>query len=86
MVNYTSQITYGDYFNNETYVFGSTVRNLSEVDMFRGRLNVNIPIYTIKVNGFEYPISLHYGSSGFKLEQMASWIGLGWELNVPGII
>ncbi len=86
LVNYTSQITYGDYFNNETYVFGSTVRNLSEVDMFRGRLNVNIPIYTIKVNGFEYPISLHYGSSGFKLEQMASWIGLGWELNVPGII
>jgi YD repeat-containing protein len=86
LTNYTAHSTFGDYKNNQTYVFDSPVKNVSDVDMFRGRINVDIPIYTIKTNGYEYPISLHYESNGFKVNQMSSWVGLGWELSVPGVI
>lgn len=50
------------------------------VDMFTGDFNYNIPL--LDVEG--YPVNIFY-HSGVGIEQEASWVGLGWNIN-PGEI
>lgn len=50
------------------------------VDPFTGDFNYNIPL--LDVGG--YPINLHY-HAGIGMDQEASWVGLGWNIN-PGVI
>lgn len=50
------------------------------VDLFTGDFNYNIPL--LDVDG--YPLNLAY-SGGISMDQEASWVGLGWNLN-PGVI
>lgn len=50
------------------------------VDLFSGDFNYNIPL--MDVGG--YPINISY-HSGVSMDQEASWVGLGWNIN-PGVI
>jgi len=50
------------------------------VNMFSGDFNYNIPL--LDVDGYPVNISYH---SGINMEQEASWVGLGWNIN-PGEI
>ncbi|OQP68405.1 GLEYA domain-containing protein [Niastella populi] len=50
------------------------------VDPFSGDFSYNIPL--LDVGG--YPVNLHY-QSGITMDQEASWVGLGWNIN-PGVI
>lgn len=50
------------------------------VDLASGDFNYNIPI--MDVGG--YPLNLAY-NSGVTMDQEASWVGLGWDLNVGQI-
>lgn len=50
------------------------------VDPFTGDFSYNIPL--MEVDG--YPINMAY-SAGVTMDQEASWVGLGWNLN-PGVI
>ncbi|MGQ0829855.1 MAG: hypothetical protein ACT4ON_15820 [Bacteroidota bacterium] len=50
------------------------------VDIFSGDFNYNIPL--MDVDG--YPINIAY-HSGITMDQEASWVGLGWNIN-PGVI
>jgi hypothetical protein len=50
------------------------------VDMFTGDFNYNIPLMDVE----GYPINIFY-HSGVGMEQEASWVGLGWNIN-PGEI
>lgn len=50
------------------------------VDPFTGDFSYNIPL--LEVDG--YPVNLAY-SAGIGMEQEASWVGLGWNVN-PGVI
>ncbi|HMI03961.1 MAG TPA: hypothetical protein VK541_15855, partial [Pedobacter sp.] len=51
------------------------------VDLSTGVPNISIPLYTIEDHGFSIPISLDYHASGIKVNQEATWVGLGWNLN-----
>lgn len=62
-------------FNSFTPIGTSDMVNLST-----GDFNYNIPI--MDVGG--YPLNLSY-DSGVTLDQEASWVGLGWNLNVGQI-
>lgn len=50
------------------------------VDMFTGDFVYNIPL--LDVEG--YPVNISYHSGG-DMEQEASWVGLGWNIN-PGVV
>ncbi|GEP89284.1 hypothetical protein SAMN05660909_01628 [Chitinophaga terrae (ex Kim and Jung 2007)] len=50
------------------------------VDLFSGSFKYNIPI--MDVDG--YPLNLNY-ASGVGIDDEASWVGLGWNLNVGAI-
>ncbi|MFC4380316.1 hypothetical protein [Chryseobacterium bernardetii] len=56
------------------------------MDYFRGKANINIQIYTISVDGISIPISLAYNTGGIKLNEVATTVGLGWSLSIPGTI
>ncbi|MEM9680570.1 MAG: hypothetical protein AAF901_09625, partial [Bacteroidota bacterium] len=56
------------------------------VSNYTGVPEINLPIYTIKIKDFEFPISMNYHSSGIKVSQQASEIGLGWTLQAYGVI
>jgi YD repeat-containing protein len=58
----------------------------ASVDEYVGRPSVTIPIYTINIGNINYPISLNYSSSGVKVSEIGSWVGLGWTINAGGSI
>lgn len=57
-----------------------------QMNEYTGNPNINIPLYTIKDRDIEIPLALSYDASGIKVGQEASWVGLGWNLNVGGCI
>ncbi|MBQ4819030.1 hypothetical protein [Aquimarina sp. MMG016] len=56
------------------------------VGMFTGTANVSIPLYQYKTKNLSVPITLSYNSNGLRVDQMTSWVGLGWSLNAGGVI
>ncbi len=52
------------------------------VDLRVGKPQVSIPLYTYKGNEFDIPISLTYDIDARKVEDIASNVGLGWNLNL----
>lgn len=56
------------------------------VSLFTGIPDISIPLYNIELDGNNLPITLNYHASGIKVNQIASWVGLGWSLNAGGVI
>ncbi|MBK7173657.1 MAG: hypothetical protein IPH84_10600 [Bacteroidales bacterium] len=56
------------------------------VSYYTGTSNISIPLYSIKNSAVEIPIILNYNSSGIKVEDEATWVGLGWDLSPGGMI
>src|SRR5690242_10458403 len=57
-----------------------SVNTNNMVDLFTGDFSYNIPL--LDVGG--YPVNIFY-SAGITMDQEASWVGLGWNIN-PGTI
>lgn len=56
------------------------------VNELTGTPNISIPLYSVKGKFLEAPMSVTYDASGIKVSQEASWIGLGFNLQVGGRI
>lgn len=56
------------------------------VSYHTGVPNISIPIYTIEEGPLSLPVTLSYHSSGIRVDELASWVGLGWSLNAGGMI
>jgi hypothetical protein len=48
--------------------------------------SVNMPIVSIEAGGITIPVSLNYSSSGLKVDELPSWVGMGWSLTAGGVI
>lgn len=51
------------------------------MDYSSGVPPISIPLYTLKCGNIELPITLNYNASGIKVEEIATWVGLGWNLS-----
>jgi YD repeat-containing protein len=56
------------------------------VSLYTGQANVSIPLFVVDQDNFSLPITLSYNSTGLKVEEIASNVGLGWALNAGGVI
>jgi YD repeat-containing protein len=65
--------------NPDVYTFEKY--KLSPMNKYAGKQTVEVPIYTIKSRGIEYPLKLNYNAGGIKVDQLASDVGLGWSMS-----
>ncbi|MBL7864319.1 MAG: RHS repeat protein [Cyclobacteriaceae bacterium] len=56
------------------------------VNLSSGQVSYSIPIHTVKIDGFEWPINLNYAYNGLLLENKGSGAGLGWSLSGSGAV
>ena len=59
--------------------------NLS-VGYSTGSPNINIPLFNFRAGNYTLPITLNYSSTGVKVDEYASMVGMGWSLNYGGVI
>ncbi|NJN28620.1 MAG: hypothetical protein HC819_22905 [Cyclobacteriaceae bacterium] len=51
-----------------------------------GVVPIDIPLFSISAGQYTHPISLSYHSGGIKVNQDATWVGLGWSITMGGSI
>lgn len=68
--------------NSESFkIFGDI-----PVSLYTGIPSIGVPIHNIQTEYINLSLGLSYHASGFKPSSHPSWVGLGWNLNVGGII
>lgn len=70
--------------NKSTNPDGFSNQDGVSVDMYRGTLSYSIPLYVFQGREMNFPVTLSYSANGIKVDQVASNVGLGWNLNVGG--
>jgi hypothetical protein len=56
------------------------------VSEYTGIPNVTIPLYEIDQDDIKIPLNLTYHAGGIRVNEDASWVGLGWDLQVGSIV
>ncbi len=56
------------------------------VSYFTGQANTSIPLFEYGKGVLKGDVSLSYSPGGIKVEEVSSWVGVGWALNAGGLI
>jgi YD repeat-containing protein len=56
------------------------------VSLYNGTANLTVPLYQVQSGDITVPVSLEYRTVGIKVDELAGWTGLGWNLECGGII
>lgn len=56
------------------------------VSYYTGIPEISIPLYVLTCGDLQVPITLNYYAGGIQVDQVATWVGLGWSLNAGGIV
>lgn len=60
--------------------------NSASVSQYSGKASVNVPIASLSGYKLSQAVSLTYQTGGIRVQQEAGIVGLGWNLNVGGMI
>jgi hypothetical protein len=56
------------------------------VNTFSGTPDISVPLFNVNDGIAQLPFLLRNHATGIKVEEQASWVGLGWNLNVGGVV
>lgn len=56
------------------------------VDLYTGKTNVSLPLYTFKSGSISIPIALQCNVNAHRVNDIGTWTGLGWNFNSGGTI
>ena len=56
------------------------------ISSYTGIPDINIPLWQASLGDINLPLVLSYHSGGIKVDEISSWVGLGWSLNAGGSI
>jgi RHS repeat-associated protein len=56
------------------------------VSLHTGQPDISIPLFTAAGRTLQLPVSLRYQSGGIRLDDVGSWVGMGWALEAGGVI
>lgn len=83
-INYSQSYTAANAIAPTTASLKKAIDN--PVGLYTGCPNIQYNIFTLHDGKIEIPIILSYTASGIKVNEEASWVGLGWNINVGGMI
>lgn len=66
--------------------FSFTEYGKNSVNEYKGKLNNSIPLYNYTAGQLSTAITLGYSGAGVKVEDMATWVGINWNLSAGGVI
>jgi hypothetical protein len=56
------------------------------VSFYTGLPTIEIPIFSFQIGSLNVPIKLTYHAAGNRVNDRASWVGMGWSLQAGGMI
>lgn len=56
------------------------------VGLSAGTPSLSIPLFTARGRTLELPITLTYSAGGIRVQEVGSWVGIGWALGAGGVI
>ncbi|MCL6275432.1 hypothetical protein M3P19_15565 [Muricauda sp. 2012CJ35-5] len=59
---------------------------LVPLNQYTGIPNIEVPIHSLDFDGRSLPIKLNYHAGGIRVNQEATWVGLGWSLSNQFVI
>ncbi|NER16773.1 hypothetical protein [Spongiivirga citrea] len=83
-VDYQAEVNQMVNIPNSPEAAAFTKYGNTKVSLYSGTPDISVPLYTIQGRELNVPIALTYDASGVKVSQIATWAGLGWNLNVGG--
>lgn len=77
---------WANYINYGIDMLNSNMPSELGVVEYTGALTYNFGVHQMSVGGRSFPVSINYHSSGVKVDDYASCVGMGWNLNAGGSI
>ena len=76
-----------DWANYNSYLdVAKEVQAEGSVHEFSGAVNYSFGFYSLGLDGQSFPVGINYFSSGVKVDEYASAVGMGWTLSAGGSI
>jgi YD repeat-containing protein len=58
----------------------------TDVSLYTGTPDIRIPLTTVALGDYTLPVNISNHAGGIKVEEVSSWVGLGWNLSAGGVI
>lgn len=84
--NAQNQNAISDFYPPSSNAASLGVFAKQSINMHVGAPSVSIPLYTVTEGPLSVPITLGYNSTGVKVNERTSWVGMNWALDAGGVI
>lgn len=84
--NSSTELKLPDFIPSAPSAYELTKYGSIPVNESTGIASLSIPLVTYNTQNLSLPVSLSYSSSGVKVDQVASNVGMSWSINAGGVI